>query len=307
MKFYFQISLIRFRRKLEEGGFHFYLALFLLLFLFCSVSFLLFAKFESAPWIYFFSCIFFQVTLSEYQRTEFLKNCFPKSTYFRIRILENSLIVLPFFGYLLLELAFLEAFLLLLTPFLLVFIRFKKQHRVLIPSFFFTQELEFLMGLRTHFYFLIFSYLLAFIALYVGNPNLGIFALLSVYFIVFTFYSKPEEPYFVWIFAQTPKQFLLHKIKFSVWYALLLALPIFLSLLLFFLESLFFILLFFFLVQLVLSLVILAKYSSFPAKNSISESIILGLSILFPVLLIATIPYFYSKSIQQLETFLTHD
>lgn len=307
MKLYFQISLTQFRRKLEEGGFHFYLSLLLLFLLFCLGSFLLFAKFESAPWIYFFSCVFFQVPLSEFQRTEFLKNCYPKATFQRIRLIENSLIVLPFFGYLLYEFAFLEAFLLLLTPFPLVFMRFKKQHRVLIPGFFFTQELEFLMGLRKQFYFLIFSYLLAFIALYVGNPNLGIFALLSIYFVVFTFYSKPEDPYFVWIFAQTPKQFLLHKIKFAVLYAFLLSLPILLCLLFFFSESLSFILLFFFLAQLVLSLVILAKYSSFPAKNSISESILLGLSISFPVLLIATIPYFYSKSIQHLETFLKHD
>jgi hypothetical protein len=79
--------------------------------------------------------------------------------------------------------------------------------------------------------------------------------------------------------------------------ASLLVAPIIISLLIFYTKQFKLILISFFIGQTYLSTIILAKYSAYPRNISISEGLLIALSLYFPPLLIAFIPMFYSKSI----------
>jgi hypothetical protein len=45
------------------------------------------------------------------------------------------------------------------------------------------------------------------VAIVVKNMNLGIFALSLVFFTALSYFSKPEQAYYVWVHAETPKIF----------------------------------------------------------------------------------------------------
>jgi hypothetical protein len=53
-----------------------------------------------------------------------------------------------------------------------------------------------------------------------------------------------------------------------------------------------------------LTAIIFAKYSSFPNEMSLSQVILIGLSFMFPPILLIFIPLFYSQSIKKLNTIL---
>jgi hypothetical protein len=50
--------------------------------------------------------------------------------------------------------------------------------------------------------------------------------------------------------------------------------------------------------------VILAKYSAYPGEMNLPEGMIIAISIYFPPLLLAIIPFFYTKSIRKLKYIL---
>jgi hypothetical protein len=140
--------------------------------------------------------------------------------------------------------------------------------------------------------------------IWVGNFNLTVFALTLIFATCLSFYSEPEAPFYVWIFAQSPATFLYKKLVIAGVYANLLALPICILALIFFSDSWWIIILFLFLGSLFLITTILAKYADFPRYIGLPSTIFLGLSLVFPPLLLILIPYFYKKAIQQLNLIL---
>ena len=75
------------------------------------------------------------------------------------------------------------------------------------PTPFSKNPFEFTTGFRRTLLIFPLAYALTVIAINVDNLNLGIFSILLIFLIVLSFYSKPEEEYYVWVHADTPKSF----------------------------------------------------------------------------------------------------
>jgi hypothetical protein len=116
-----------------------------------------------------------------------------------------------------------------------------------------------------------------------------------------SYYSKPEEEYYVWVHADTIKSFLIKKIIIATKNYTLLTIPILIGLLIFYPTKLDLILLFLFIGILFLWTILLAKYSTFPDEIHLSIGLIITFTILFPPLVLVVIPYLYTKSINNLK------
>ena len=128
--------------------------------------------------------------------------------------------------------------------------------------------------------------------------------MLLVIVIPFSYYVRPENDYFVWIFNVSSKQFLFQKIKTGLLFSSMLSLPIALVLGSSYPANVEVILLsismgYFFLITM-----ILAKYASYPYEIGLPEVIIIVASVFFPPLLLAIIPYFFIKSTKRLTRIL---
>lgn len=257
-----------------------------------------------APYFYLLIFITLSLKLSERRRTEFLKFTFKDNYFKRIRLLENLILALPFFVFLLFKMEFLVALSLILIAGLTSLIQIKTIGHFTTPTPFSRKPFEFLVGFRKAILIFPLIYLLTGIAVYIGNFNLAIFSLLLVFVVIFNFFSQPEEDYFVWIFNQSPKQFLYSKMRISLFYSCSLILPSLSLLMISYYKEGLIILGFLAIAFLFVIAVIVAKYSAFPKEMGLTQGILIVVSLFFPPLLFFVIPYFFSQSIKQLNSYL---
>ena len=128
--------------------------------------------------------------------------------------------------------------------------------------------------------------------------------MLLIGIICFSYYSKIENDYFVWNYNLSPKEFLIEKTKTCLLFFTFLILPIIITLGFSFISQIDILIVFILLCYAYLITIIFAKYSSFPNDMSISQGILIGLSLVFPPILILFIPLFYSQSIKKLNAIL---
>jgi len=304
MKFYFTLQFKRFYRYLKEAGFNPYIALFSILVIFTTLSHLIFIKVKFAEYVYPFIALILINKLGNKDRNNFLKNCFTTGNYKIVRLLENSLIALPFFVFLLFKNEYFQAPIFLLLALLLSFFNSVNSLSFVLPTPFYKRPFEFIIGFRKTYLIFIIAYALAIISIRVSNFNLGFFAMIVVFLSCISFYSKPEPPFYVWIHSNTPKVFLKNKIKTAAIYSIFLSFPIAILLTIFNIDKAHFVLLFEIIGVLYVINSLLGKYAYYPAEISINQAFIIGASIVFPPLLLLTIPLFYSKSKTQLNFIL---
>ncbi len=230
MKHYFTLQQRRLERHLSEIGLHPIIGYVLGIVTFLLLSLFLFYKTVWAEYIYAFIALTFIFRFSATPRNDFLKLCFPGKGYYRLRILENILIALPFSAYLLYEGRYLTAFLLLIIATLLTRVEMEGKINVTIPTPFYQYPFEFIIGFRQYFLFMLLPYFLAFKAYEADNFNLGAFALGLMFLFSMAFYLKPENEYFVWIYSQKTRGFLIGKILNALLCSSFLTLPILLAL-----------------------------------------------------------------------------
>jgi hypothetical protein len=304
MKEYFKLQFRMLNRQLVELGIEPFLAYIIspILFYFGTIS--LFKEVDFAEYIYFFTAVFLILKLSETNRNSFLKQCFSKLEYFQLRIVENSIISLPFLGFLLFYDQFSIALLLLLLTILVPILHFEIKSNFTIKTPFYKFPFEFTVGFRNTFYVFLGAYFLTYKAISSGNLNLGIFALLLSLVVCLSFYLKPENKFFVWIFALTPKEFIAYKLRIILIYTTLICLPITISLSVFFHDKALIIIGIQFLGCFYLYTGMLAKYFSFPDEISIKQGIVFCFLIWLPPLLIIILPYLYFQSIKKLNKIL---
>ena len=304
MKYYFTLQYRRTIRLLEALGIQPLLAGFLCLVAFIGGSKFLFYKTETANWIYCFLTLGTLLSLGNKERNDPLKSIFNKQEYLGIRILENGLVTIPFIIYLCYEKAFFFALgLIPISIGLALFTNLPKIKRT-IPTPFRKFPFEFIVGFRKTALFVFLVYLLAIKAIEVDNYNLGIFSLAILFFTSMSFYSKPEEEYYCWIFAMGPKDFLLKKVKDGLICSSILMLPLFIGLIGFYPDKIWITIAIQFLGYIYIISMILAKYSSFPGGMNIVHGIFYGTSIIFPPLLMVIIPIFYIQAKRRLTTIL---
>ena len=128
--------------------------------------------------------------------------------------------------------------------------------------------------------------------------------MLLVFLTSLSFYVKPENEYFVWVYSVTPAKFIFEKLKIATQYISILVSPIAISLFLFYPENSTMIIIFLSAGFAFLWTMILIKYSAYPNEMNLLEGILIALCINFPPFLLALIPFFYFKAINRLNVLL---
>ncbi len=304
MKEYFNIQFLMANRKLKEAGINPLFGYVLGLLALILVSEYIYQKTEFAKYLLLLTCGSLQFKLSEKGRSDFLLTTFGNKRKRNIRIIENTMISIPFLAILIFHNAFFESLILFIISLISATLSFHSNFDVSIPTPFSKRPFEFTVGFRKTFYIYLIAYALTIVALSIDNLNLGIFSMMLIFLTALTFYLTPENEYYVWVHANTPSSFLIHKIKDATKNVLLLTTPILLSLVMFSPGEFGLILLFFAIGLLFVWTIILAKYSVYPNEINLPEVVILGFSIFFPPILLVILPFFYIKSIKKLKLIL---
>lgn len=304
MKAYFLLQHKMANRRLHELGIHPVVGCVLAAGCFILISEYLFYKTEFAKYVVVLTALSLLAKTSETNRTEFLKVVFDSKKFRNIRIVENGLICLPFSILLGYHQALPEAILLLAGSVFLAGFTLKNNLNHALPTPFYHRPFEFTVGFRNTFYLLPLPYILTVIALSVDNLNLGMFAMLLIFLIALTYYVKPENQYFVWIYSSSPSAFIFEKLKTATLYAAFLVAPIVVSLIMYYPQHTGIILLLGLTGFAFLWTMVLAKYAAYPNELNLPEGILMALCIYFPPLLLALIPFFYSKSVKKLHALL---
>ena len=301
---YFQLQFKMINRKLIDFGLNPIIGFLILLISFIGLSIYLFSKTEFAQYVFILIALSLVSKLSEPKRNDFLKFYFKDIEYRKLRMTENTIVVLPFIIFLVYQQLFISVIILAILSMLMALLNFSRSFNYTIPTLFYKKPFEFTVGFRNTFYLYLFAYFLTFMSASVGNFNLGIFALLMVFLISISFYSKLENEYYIWIFKDTPKKFLLKKIRTAFVYSTILSLPIIIVLGIFFINEANTLLLSLLLGYAYIITMILAKYSAYPNEMNLPQGILIGISLLFPPILIGIIPFFYLQSVKRLNDIL---
>ena len=304
MKDYFRLQLTMLNRQFTELRINPIVGIIFSIFAFIGISVIIYSKTEYANYIYLAISLILTQRLSEVNRTTFLKICFIKKDFIKLRLIENIASSIPFFIFFIFKSQLVFAIILLILSSFLSFVSLENKSNFTLPTPFKKTPFEFTLGFRKSILVLLFAYLLGIISIRVNNFNLGAFSVAVTLLIYISFYSIFENEFYVWVFSAKPKEFVLLKIKTLVLNSILLSIPLMVLLAFYFpskILALFVILALGLLINIIL---VLAKYSIYPQKMNIQLSILIAMSfLLFPTLLI-TIPYLLKKTITNLKAIL---
>src|SRR5699024_4882943 len=235
MKDYFSLQLVMTNRKIKEAGINPFFGYVLVLLAFILLSEYIYQKTDFAKYLVILICFSLQFKLSEKNKADFLISTFRDKTKIILIVLENLIVCIPFVFILVYKSNFIEASILFLLSIILALVSFQTNLNFTIPTPFSKRPFEFSVGFRKTFFIFPIAYALTVIAINVDNLNLGVFSMLLIFLTTLSFYTKPENEYYVWIHAETPKSFLKNKIIVATKFVALLVSPILFSLLIFYL------------------------------------------------------------------------
>lgn len=304
MKFYFKLQFRRLLRMWEEQKIYPSFGIILSILLFIVFSKLLFMKIRYAGWIYLIISIYSPIVLSNSQRNNFLKSIFKTNDFYKIKLVENSMMIVPFSLYLLYEKLYVISAISLLLIVVTSFLEYRRKSTVIIPTPFKKHPFEFIQGFRRFFFLYLISYYLCYQAILVQNSYLCLFALALPYFLNMFFLLNPEQPYFVWLYSLNKRQFIWKKIFTSIFCTSILIFPLVILLIIFFSENFLLMLLVILLGAILQIFIISAKYAAFPFEMQFLQAMMFFFSLMFPPLLLFTIPYFYKYAEISLEKIL---
>lgn len=304
MKQYFILQYKMLNRQLTEWGIEPVIGYLVGVFVFISISTILFEKTQFAEYLYIVVALSLVIQLNDIDRNDFLRLCYSKAVYMKIRMIENLIVSMVFIFFLIFQEKYLSSVLLFISASLFSLVDFKNKSSFTLPTPFYKYPFEFTVGFRSNYFIYFFAYFLTFMSISVDNFNLGIFSLILTLLSCLNYYTNSEDEFYVWVFSLTPKEFIRYKLKNIIQYSTILCLPIIISLSLFFYTKIDIILGFQFLGYLFIFTTMLAKYSVFPEKLSIKLGIILALTLWFPPLLLLIIPYLYIRSTKKLNEIL---
>jgi len=221
-----------------------------------------------------------------------------------IRVIENTIVVVPFVLLLLVGQSWMLAGALIVMAPLVSLIPPWGGSGIVLRTPFSRWPFEFPSGYRLVFPLFIGTYLVCGIGLWVGNFNLSAFTVGVNYLICLQFYSKNEPAFYLWIYDATPLKFLKKKvISAIICSTIIAAIPAF-AVVSFYPENWWVILLIIALGPLYLVATILAKYAYYPSEVNIVAALGIGASIFIPPLLLVVIPIFFAKSADNLSRYL---
>lgn len=304
MKYYFQLQSRIIIRRFREMGIHPIPGILLCGIGFALLSLYLFYATSYGAAVYGAFALTILSKLSAKERNDFLKSIFSTKSFYQVRVLENVLAAIPFLLFLLYKGSYGILLGLLPAAVVLGFMRFEDRLNYTLPTPFNRFPFEFAMGFRKSFALYMLAYFLTYQAISVANVNLGIFSIALVFLLSMSNYIRPENEYFVWIYAASPKTFLLKKMLTAVYCSSILTLPLALVMGFYAPDKWAILIGLQCLGYLLLCTMILAKYSAYPGELNLPQAILFGLSLWFPPMLLIVIPMFYSQAIKRLNPIL---
>jgi len=302
--YYFKLQYKRFSRKCEELQVLPFMVFMITILIFTILSMLLFNRTSIAQWLYPGIGLALIAQLNNGKNSVQLTSIFTFRDFRQIKLIQGLIIALPFLLFLGYKQLWLQTGLLIILGILASQIKIKPSSGFRIPTPFKKWPFEFIVGFRKSIILVALLYLLVLIGIQVGNANLGYACMGFLFLLSMSFYTMSEDEIFVWISNQCPKQFLKNKLTTALLCSSILSMPALLALLIVF-PNFYMAAIFIFLAGYIcLITMVLAKYAAFPKELSLPQAIIFGISLMFPPLLIYTIPSFYRKACRQVQNLL---
>lgn len=272
--------------------------------LFFGGSAIVYEKTNHANWLVFLTAISSVTHLSTKRRTDFLKLTFGDARAKWVRIIENSILSIPFVVVLLIHGEWLFAIACILTLAALSLLQNRSINSWVLPTPFSKKPFEFSTGFRRSFILLIAVYVLVTIAIINAYFTFSAAALILIFLIMMSYYNVPEAEYIVWSHALNARAFLWMKLRLAAFASFVLVLPITIAIIFSFPSEWKWIVIFVLLGYAYLFTLVVAKYSSYPQELNISQGILIAISLTFPPFLLLLFPYFFKRSTQQLTQYL---
>jgi len=241
--------------------------------------------------------------LTEKNRNDFLKNTFSRKDFHKIRLWENGLVVIPSFVILLLHSDWLYALFLIVLAVVFAFLTFKAFGKS-IPTPFAKKPFEFIIGFRRSYLLLLVLYVLAGIGFYAANSNLVLFCVVCIALTCVFYYQLPEPIFYLWNDNHTPSGFLMRKFRRGILQCLLFAFPLLFIYVIIFPSDLFNACIVLGGILLLLPFAITLKYVAYPREINFPEVFALALCFSFYPLILALLPFYYIKAINNLKNHL---
>ena len=297
---YFNLRRQLLNRRLRAFGLPVGVSYVLAALLFCGLGSLLFARTALAPYAVVAAAWSAVYGLGERTRNDFLRLVFPGRAYWRIRLLENTVVLLPFT----LLLLWYGSWALTLVQGLVGLAMVAHVHRRVggraLPTPFGRFNYQAAVGLRRSWWVLAGAVFLLGKGVQVGNVELSYFAVAACAFAVAWWHQDPEPGYYVWVHARSPRAFLLHQ-----WGRVLLAggltvLPLLVVIGYRFPGQAGWLLLTAAYLAVQWTFWITLKYAYYPQPVGVLPSFVVAFGILLPPLLLGLLPYYYHRAVGQL-------
>jgi hypothetical protein len=268
--------------------------------LFIIISLALFARVAYAEFIYVGMACGWLARLSEITRNDFLQTTFAGKAYRQVRLFENAVAVFPFAIFLGFQGAWVGFVLVWVASAIWAFYRIRAGKQLVIPTPFGRVPFEFVVGFRTTFLLLFIVYGVGWIAIWIGNGELGVLTILMAFYVCLSYYNQVESDYWVWSHSLTPRQFLHQKIRHAVIHSSWLVLPIVLPMSIVFFHHGVVIALFLVLGYVFLAFVIIQKYTVFPEMVNVGHVLLMVICMLFFPIAFIVLPMLYTRALKNL-------
>lgn len=213
--YYVQLRLKQFLRFYSFSDIHPLLGIPVTLLLFIFLSAMLFVKTPYAGWVYCGLAIYIVTELQPAKHNDYLRQMLPRSMFFKAKLAENLVILLPFF----LVMAWYHTWLQLLTaiaciiPYSWFNLKMPKPKLKALRTPYAPYAFEHNMVFRSMFV----VYIIYILLLVIGAVVQNFYVFLAPFFIMLFFsttaYSLPEEPFYIWIYKTGAGNFLFSKLK----------------------------------------------------------------------------------------------
>lgn len=307
IKLYFQLQFIILNRKLKEAiGINpiFLMILIPIAFFYGSEGIFKVTDNSKAIFIYLFIALWFSIKNYKKSKSDFLKINLLDNLDWKIKLIENILIVIPFCAFLIYKSYFEYSIIFFMLSLIVSFIPRKFKFNFVIPTPFPKESFEFIIGFRKNFYLFLILIFILIQSIIFSNENLGLVTLISTLYVCSFFYIKPEEKFYVWIYSLTPSTFLLHKIRLAIINSIIISIPFFITLTVFNITHIYMYLIAITVGIAVIITSIVSKYSNYPEELNIQQLFIIAISMIFPFIIPLLIFFSYKRSLTNLKTIL---
>lgn len=272
--------------------------------LFFLGSVTLFQYTEWAPTIYLIVQLILLNVIGSKRHFTLLAQLFDKKEHFKIRMIENMILTLPFLVIFTVYYEFQFAILSIIVSLVLALSKGIDLNSRTIPTPFPKRPFEFTNGFRLNWLVIVSVTAVSIIALVVDNVNLGIVCVFLSNLVCLRAYAIHEPKEILWISSSKPTAFLFKKMWLGIFQSLIITLPFATVLAIVYPEMSLIILIAQSLGILYIITALFAKYAYYPDEGNLTGGFMLAFSILLPPALIITIPYLYSSAKSNLDQIL---